>query len=79
LVIASITWSVRSAGTTTSIFTFAGVHVTPHHDNLSLASAVQILHLGHGEALHTQRRQRLAHVVELEGLDDGHISFIRFP
>ena len=32
----------------------------------------EALHLGDGEALHAERRQRLAHVVELEGLDDGH-------
>ena len=32
----------------------------------------EALHLGDGEALHAERRQRLAHIVELEGLDDGH-------
>ena len=38
-------------------------------------SAGRTLHLGDREALHAERRQGLAHVVELEGLDNGHDEF----
>ncbi len=38
---------------------------------LSLLTA-EPLHLTDGQTLHAQRREGLAHVVELEGLDDGY-------
>src|SRR5688572_23136651 len=37
------------------------------------------LHLGHGDALHADRRQRLAHLVELEGFDDCGNKFHSVP
>ena len=75
LVIASITWSVRSAGhDDLDLHLRQEVHVvfgTTVDFGLALLPA-EPLHLRDGEALHAEWRQCLAHVVELEGLDDGH-------
>ena len=41
--------------------------------------ATETLDLGHGDALHTDFGQRLAHVIEFEGFDNGCNKFHFYP